>query len=122
MQFLQYLWKNYLRITNPSCTIRAAGLSRNVKFEQGVVVEAGTYLQASHIGRHTYINKYCLIDKNTTSIGRFCSIAVQIRIFIAQQNFRAQCALLELVVFCPLVEAERCFLAADFFRFNFCYG
>ncbi len=80
MELLQFLWKIYLRITNPSCTIRAAGLSRNVKFENGVVVEAGTYLQASLIGRHTYINKYCLIDKNTQSIGRFCSIAYNVKI------------------------------------------
>ncbi|NOX48642.1 MAG: CatB-related O-acetyltransferase [Chlorobi bacterium] len=80
MQLLQFFWKVYLRITNPTCSIRAASLSRNVKFEKGVVVESGTHLQASLIGRHTYINKYCLIDKNTKSIGRFCSIAYNVKI------------------------------------------
>lgn len=80
MQLLQFLWKTYLRITNPSCTIRAASISRNVNFEKGVIVEAGTHLQASLVGRHTYINKYCLIDKNTKSIGRYCSIAYNVKI------------------------------------------
>jgi acetyltransferase-like isoleucine patch superfamily enzyme len=80
MQLLQFLWKIYLRIANPSCTIRAASLSRNVKFEKGVIVETGTHLQASLVGRYTYINKYCLIDKNTKSIGRFCSIAYNVKI------------------------------------------
>lgn len=80
MQLLQFLWKNYLRISNPTCTIKAASLSRNVEFEKGVAVETGTHLQASLTGCYTYINKNCIIDKNTKSIGRFCSIAYNVKI------------------------------------------
>lgn len=80
MSLIQFLWKNYLRLTNPSCTIKAATLSRNVRFENNVVLEYGSHIQASKIGKYTYINKYCLIDKNTISIGRFCSIAYNVKI------------------------------------------
>ncbi|MCD4734499.1 MAG: CatB-related O-acetyltransferase [Bacteroidales bacterium] len=80
MSFTQFLWKNYLRILHPSCTIKASSLSRNVKFENDVTFEYGSHIQASFIGKYTYINKYCLIDKNTASIGRFCSIAYNVKI------------------------------------------
>jgi len=80
MSLIQFLWKNYLRITNPTCKIKAASLSRNVRFENNVVIEYGSHVQASMIGKYTYINKYCLVDKNTESIGRFCSIAYNVKI------------------------------------------
>ncbi|MEZ5198290.1 MAG: CatB-related O-acetyltransferase [Bacteroidales bacterium] len=54
-------------------------MSRNVKFEKGVTVEYGSHIQAELIGKYTYINKYSLIEKNTT-IGRFCSIAYNVKI------------------------------------------
>jgi len=80
MNVIQFLWKIFVRIKNPTCKIRATALSRNVKFEKGVTVEYGTVLQAGKVGKYTFINKYCLIDKNTESIGRFCSIAYNVRI------------------------------------------
>lgn len=75
MSLLQSIWKSYLRLSHPSCKIRAASISRNVKLARGVTLEYGSHIQASKIGRYTYINKYCLIDKSTLSIGSFCSIA-----------------------------------------------
>ncbi len=80
MNPVQYLWKMYLRVANPTCKIKAVALSRNVRFEKGVTVEYGTVLQADLVGKFTFINKYCLIDKNTKRIGRFCSIAYNVRI------------------------------------------
>ena len=72
---IQLLWKLYLKLTNPSCSIKAAALSRNVKMEKGVSIGSGSVVCADLIGKYTFINKYCLIDKSTKSIGRFCSIA-----------------------------------------------
>ncbi len=79
MTFIQTIWRYYLRIKNPTCTIRAASLSRNVHFEKGVTVEYGSHIQADRIGKYSYINKYSLIEKNTV-IGRFCSIAYNVKI------------------------------------------
>ncbi len=79
MTFIQTIWRSYLRIKNPTCTIRAASLSRNVHFEKGVTVEYGSHIQADRIGKYSYVNKYCLIEKNTV-IGRFCSIAYNVKI------------------------------------------
>ena len=80
MGLIQFAWKMYLRVLNPTCKIRASSLSRNVHFEKRVTIEQGSHIQCSHIGKYTYINKYCLIDKSTESIGRFCSIAYNVRI------------------------------------------
>lgn len=79
MTFIQILWRYYIRLTNPGCIIRSASLSRNVQFEQGVTIEYGSHVQADKIGKYTYINKYCLVEKNTI-IGRFCSIAYNVKI------------------------------------------
>lgn len=79
MTFIQILWRYYIRLTNPGSIIRSASLSRNVQFERGVTVEYGSHIQADKIGKYTYINKYCLIEKNTV-IGRFCSIAYNVKI------------------------------------------
>jgi len=45
-----------------------------------VTLEYGTHIQTGLIGKFTYINKYSLVDKNTQSIGRFCSIAYGVKI------------------------------------------
>jgi acetyltransferase-like isoleucine patch superfamily enzyme len=75
-----YFWVLIQRLLNPSCTIRAASLCRNVKLGKGVTIEKGSHVCAGSIGNHTYINKYCLIDRNTKSIGSFCSIAYGVKI------------------------------------------
>jgi acetyltransferase-like isoleucine patch superfamily enzyme len=75
-----YLWILLQRLINPTCTIHAASLCRNVKFGKGVTIEKGSHVCAGSIGKHTYINKYCLIDRNTKSIGSFCSIAYGVKI------------------------------------------
>ncbi len=77
---IQFFWKLFLQIMHPSCKIRAASIARNVKMEKGVTLGYGSHICASFIGKYTFINKYCLIDKNTVSIGRFCSIAYNVKI------------------------------------------
>ncbi|HRS53780.1 MAG TPA: CatB-related O-acetyltransferase [Bacteroidales bacterium] len=72
---LQFLWKLFLKIKYPSCTIRAAALGANIKLGKGVTIEYGSHVKTNYIGKYTYINKYCMIDGNTISIGNFCSIA-----------------------------------------------
>jgi len=74
------LWVFFQRIINPTCTIHAASLCRKIKFGRGVTVGRGSHVCAGSIGNHTYINKYCLIDRNTMSIGNFCSIAYGVKI------------------------------------------
>lgn len=79
MTCIQFLYRLLVRLQNPTCTIRSTSLSRNVIFEKGVTVEYGSHIQADLIGKYTYINKYSLVEKNTT-IGRFCSIAYNVKI------------------------------------------
>ncbi len=74
-----FLWVQIQRLLNPSCTIHAAGMCRHVKLGKGVTLERGSFICAGSIGKHTYINKYCLIDRNTQSIGNFCSIAYGVK-------------------------------------------
>lgn len=77
---IQFFWILLQRLRNTSCTIHAASLCRHVKFGRGVTIETGSHVCAGHIGNYTYINKYCLIDRNTASIGNFCSIAYGVKI------------------------------------------
>lgn len=79
MTIVQILWRYYIRLVNPSCTIRSSSLSKNVSFEREVTIETGSHVQADKIGKYSYINRYCLIEKNTI-IGRFCSIAYNVKI------------------------------------------
>jgi virginiamycin A acetyltransferase len=80
MSLTQFAWKTYLRLMNQTCTIKSASLSRTVRLEKSITLEYGTHIQTGLIGKFTYINKYSLIDKNTLSIGRFCSIAYGVKI------------------------------------------
>ncbi|MFT5823925.1 MAG: acetyltransferase-like isoleucine patch superfamily enzyme [Crocinitomix sp.] len=80
MELVHYLWKQLAKIKNPSCTIRTARLGKNVKLGKQVTLEYGSSILANHIGDYTYINKFCLVDKNVSSIGKFCSIAYNVRI------------------------------------------
>lgn len=73
-------WVLYLNIICKKCTIKAQSISRNTKFEQGIIIEEGVHLNSLSVGKYTYINKNCFIDKNTIKIGRFCSIAYNCRI------------------------------------------
>jgi acetyltransferase-like isoleucine patch superfamily enzyme len=77
---IHFLWKLLLNIKNPSCKIRTSHVGRNVIFSKGNYVGYGTVLAADKIGKYTYINDYCLIDRNVKSIGNFCSIAYHARI------------------------------------------
>ena len=69
-----------MRAMNPTCTIKSASLSRTVRLEKGVTLGYGTHILTNLIGKFTYINMYSIVDKNTLSIGRFCSIAHDVKI------------------------------------------
>ena len=53
MSLTQFAWKAYLRLMNPSCTIKSASLSRSVRLEKGVTLEHGTHIQT---GAHREIH------------------------------------------------------------------
>lgn len=76
---VQFVWVLLVRILNPTCKIRAASLGKSVRFGKKVTVESGTHIVAADIGDYTYINRNCNIDRNTRSIGRFCSIAYNVK-------------------------------------------
>lgn len=80
MRFLQFIWKLFVRIKNPTCSIHAETLTRNVKFEDHVRIESGCFIGAAKIGRYTFIGKDSYVDKSTETIGRFCSIAMGTKI------------------------------------------
>lgn len=69
-----------MRLKNRTCTIDSARLGKNVKLGEFVTLGYGSSVLANEIGDYTYINKYCLIDRNVVSIGKFCSIAYNARI------------------------------------------
>lgn len=77
---IHFFWRLYLRLSNPTCKIDAARVARNVSFEKNVSLGYGSIICAQSIGKYTYLNSYCLVDKNVRSIGRFTSIAYNCRI------------------------------------------
>lgn len=80
MEWKHYLWKQYMKLSNRSCSIESARLSKKIKLGKFVTLGYGSSILAEEIGDYTYINKFCLIDKNVISIGKFCSIAYNSRI------------------------------------------
>lgn len=80
MKAVQWFWRQYMRVMNPSCTIDAHTLARDVHLEKKVTIEHGCYVGAQRIGKCTFIGAGSYIDKSTASIGRFCSIAMGCRI------------------------------------------
>ena len=80
MNLMHILWKFYMQLKNPSCRISSARISRNLRLENNVTLGYGSFVLTSFVGKYTYINMYALIDKNTKSIGRFCSIAHSVKI------------------------------------------
>lgn len=69
-----------MKMRNQSCTIETARLAKNITLGKSVTLGLGSSVLAKEIGDYTFINKYCLIDKNVSSIGKFCSIAYNVRI------------------------------------------
>ena len=80
MSLTQLIWKQYMRLKNPSCTINADTLAKHVVLEGSVTLEKGCYIGAKKIGKCTFIGMNSYVDKSTASIGRFCSIAMNARI------------------------------------------
>jgi acetyltransferase-like isoleucine patch superfamily enzyme len=83
MKLIHFLYRLYLRLTHPSCTIKAAEIGRDIQLHKNVTLERGSYIYTKSVGRYTYINKYCLVDKSVESIGSFCSIAYGCKIGLA---------------------------------------
>jgi acetyltransferase-like isoleucine patch superfamily enzyme len=79
-KIIHFIWVLLQQILNPSCTIRAASIAKNVKLENFVTLKEGVHLGADSVGKYTFINKNVIVDKNTKSIGRFCSIAYGVKI------------------------------------------
>jgi len=69
-----------MQLKNPGCRLQAARMSKDLRLEKNVTLEYGSFVLTSFVGKYTYINMYSLIDKNTESIGRFCSIAHNVKI------------------------------------------
>lgn len=70
-----FLWKIFIKLKNRTCTINTSHIGRNVRLSNNVHIGFGAIVAADSIGKYTYINDYCLIDRNVESIGAFCSIA-----------------------------------------------
>lgn len=75
-----FIWVLIQKILHPNCIIDAASICKHVKLAKGVTLGHGSHICAGSIGKYTYINKNCLIDRNTQSIGNFCSIAYGVKI------------------------------------------
>jgi acetyltransferase-like isoleucine patch superfamily enzyme len=80
MTLVQFLWRQYIRIKNPTCSIHAQILAKSILFEKYVTIESGCYIGAKNIGKYTFVGMNSYIDKSTFSIGRFCSIAMNAKI------------------------------------------
>ncbi len=80
MSLVQFIWRQYTRLKNPSCKIGTGILAKDVVFEKNVTIEHGCYLGAKKIGKYTFIGMNSYVDKSTASIGRFCSIAMGAKI------------------------------------------
>ena len=80
MAIIQFFWRIYVQLKNPTCTINSARLAKNVKLGKHITLEYGSHILAQEIGDYTYINKYSLLDKNVLSIGKYCSVAYNVRI------------------------------------------
>jgi acetyltransferase-like isoleucine patch superfamily enzyme len=80
MALVQFLFQQYIRLKNPTCTIHAYALSKQVKFDKHVTIEPGTYFAAKKIGKYSFIGINSYVDKSTASIGNFCSIAMNAKI------------------------------------------
>jgi virginiamycin A acetyltransferase len=77
---IQFLWRQYLRIKNPTCKIEKAVLSKSIELEQNVTIENNCFIGGCKIGKYTFIGMNSYVDKSTESIGRFCSIAMGAKI------------------------------------------
>ncbi len=82
-RLLHFIWKLGLSFLNPTCTLKAAELGRDIHLDKYVTIERGSHIYAHRIGKYTFINKYCLIDKSVESIGSFCSVAYGCKIGLA---------------------------------------
>lgn len=80
MSLAQFVWRQIVRLKNPTCSIGAGILAKGVVLEKHVTLEPGSFIGAQRIGKYTYIGMNSYVDKTTVSIGRFCSIAMNAHI------------------------------------------
>lgn len=65
----------------PGRSIRTLRVMPRVRLGKGVVLRAGVYVASdTAIGDHTFINEGSRIDPGTRSIGKYCSIAHNVKI------------------------------------------
>lgn len=83
IKLIHFLWKSYLKISNPTCRLKASEIGREIRLGKHVTLEQGSFIYTKNIGNYTFINKNCLIDKSVESIGSFCSIAYGCKIGLA---------------------------------------
>ena len=83
VKVIHLIWKLILKVLNPTCTIKSNEIGRNTKLQKYVTIESGCFIYAKKIGKYTFINKNCLIDKSVENIGNFCSIAYGCKIGLA---------------------------------------
>ena len=62
MKFI--LWNFLLRLKHPSCSIQKAQIAKCLNLENNVTFKSGCVVGSDIIGKYTFINHYCLIDKN----------------------------------------------------------
>ncbi len=80
MSLTQYIWRQLVRLKNPTCSIGSGIMAKDVVFEKHVTIESGSYIGAQKIGKYTFIGMNSYVHKSTASIGGFCSIAMNARI------------------------------------------
>jgi len=83
MKLIHFLWRLFLKIKNPSCTLKASEIGLGITLGKNVTLQQGCFIYTKKIGNYTFINKNCLIDKSVESIGNFCSIAYGCKLGLA---------------------------------------
>ena len=73
----------YKFVRYPNATLLTNFVMPGAKIGDGVIIRSGTKVYKCEIGDHTFINENCLIDPNTSSIGRYTSISHNVKIGVA---------------------------------------
>lgn len=72
---IHFFWRLLQQIINPTCSLKGREMGLNIKLQKNVTIDKGCYIYTASIGKYTYINKNCIIEKSVESIGKYCSIA-----------------------------------------------
>lgn len=83
IKLIHFLWKLFLKIKNPTCTLKAVEIGLDIKLGKKITLQQGCFVYSKKIGNYTFINKNCVIEKSVESIGSFCSIAYGCKLGLA---------------------------------------